>query len=420
MSLPSAARNKVAGANPTLPSGGTLFPKETGTGNILNFGTTGKTEHEFYTAKDFPVITDETNKLNRPYKLAVPIPFLGSVSICKLSASQGYSILTNDMHGRQKKVSNYRQDKNGNFEAEPISWVQYNYLKQKRLFNQKECSAVVNLLKDNLDGTLSIPNANDLLTGSFQKIYYGQETEMFYDMREFNDKAWGGGIAFNLDVLYIGIFPVPAFTVWPSVTFSQNQLRTAATNKVIFAAGILESVEAYDGESLVRTENIKWDKLNGQTILTSVTNDFDDLIYNYSKPAYQEYQGMGAAYRNVDLTFEVYAVRPYIGRSGWYEFSLGGNLTQSVLQPGDEIVLYHIDSLATSGPIQRVFYVGNVDGDNIFETDQSLTNVVYSCLITRSGYRNQLAVSAETISALQDPTKPGTPVTYSKTFTVPK
>ncbi len=101
MSLPSAALAGKTILNNTIliPDGQPLFP--TGTG--VNYGTSGKTTHEFYTAKDFPVTFDETEKANKQYKLSVTIPFLGSISIVKLATTQGYSIVTNDMHGKTEK-----------------------------------------------------------------------------------------------------------------------------------------------------------------------------------------------------------------------------------------------------------------------------------------------------------------------------
>ena len=414
MSLPSAAAAGKALLNVTLSDAQALFPIGTG----VNYGTSGKTVHEFYTAKEFPVITDETDKANKQYKLSVPVPLLGSISITKLTTSQGYSIVTNDMHGRQKKVSNYRQDKTGAFEPEPMSWVKYNYLSEQKVVNKENVSSLVNGLKENPDGTLGIPNAQN---ASLPTVHLGQETEFFHDMRQFEDNAWGGGARGNLDIVYIPllfvVIPIPVPTVWPSISKSSSQLRSSVTNKVIFRSGILESVEAFDGGSLVKTQNLKWDKLTGATVLTSVNNNFDASVYSYSRPAYLEYQGMGAACQNIGLQFSISSVQKDPYKNELYQFYAA--LPAATLRPGDEILLYPDESEFTT-PIVRVIYTGNREGDDILYTEQPLTSTKYKCMIVRSGYRNQLQVTAGTITALQDPSAKGTEVIYTKIISVPK
>ena len=413
-SLASAARAGKVVKNVTLPDNNqSLFPAG------LSYGTTGKTEHEFFTAKDFPVITDETEKVNRPYKLAVPVPFLGNISVSKLAASQGYSIVTNDMHGKPKKVSNYRQDKNGYAEPEPISWIKYNYLSEQKIYDQEKVNVLANILKDNGDKTLSVPSAGN---AGLPSIILGQETELFSDMRQFEDRTWTGGARINTDVMYIPIafvpVPVPIPTVWPSINKSQNLLRTSVTNKVIFKSGILESTEAYDGGSKMVTRNVKWDKVTGTPILTTTNNNFDALVYNYSIPAYTQYEGMGAAYQNIGLSFEISSVVKDPYKDGQYSFYT--SLADGVLYPGDEVILYEFaDEL--NKPLAKAVYTGKIDNDNLLYTQDGLALKKYKCLIIRSGFRNQLAVSAGTITALQnDPSVKGTPVTYTKTITIAK
>src|SRR5690606_39160014 len=102
MSLASAFQAGELVKNITLSDGNALFPQG------ASFGTSGTTVHEFYTAKDFPVITDETEKYHKPpFRFAQSFPYVGSIAVSKLAATQGYSIITNDMHGKPKMISNY-------------------------------------------------------------------------------------------------------------------------------------------------------------------------------------------------------------------------------------------------------------------------------------------------------------------------
>ncbi len=317
---------------------------------------------------------------------------------------------------KQRKISNYRQATTGKFEDEPMSWVQYNYRSKMEVRGKEKVSTLVNTLSDNGDGTLGL-NA----TGA--KVDFGQEVEFFHDMREFEDNAWGGGARYNTDIVYIPIIiavvPIPIPTIWPSISKSTTQLRTAVTNKVIFRSGILESVEAFDGGSLVKTNNLKWDKLTGAVILTSVNNNFDDPVYSYNLPAYTQYAGMGAAYQNMGVTFEISAVQRDRYKPQLYQFYPAAALPRGTLVPGDEILLYPIGNDFET-PIAKVIYTGNIEEDDILYSEQPLSATTYRCMVVRSGHRNQLNVSAGAISALQDPSEKKAVVIYNKTISVPK
>ncbi|UII21531.1 hypothetical protein [Fulvivirga ligni] len=402
----------------TLSDGEPLFPS----GPNITYGTSGMKVSEFYTAKDFPVITDETDKVNKPYKLSVMVPFLGSIGISSLASSQGYSIITNDMHGKPKKVSNYRQDNTGSIEPEPISWVKYNYRSSQKIYKQKKINELGNIFKDNGDGTISLASSNEINNNSISKMTLGQETELFMDMRHYEDNAWTGGARLNVDIVYIPllfvIIPLPVPTVWPRVSKSSTDLKTASTNKVIFKSGVLESVEAYDGGSLVKTTNLKWDKLSGEVLLSTVNNNFDDPVYTYSIPAYTKYSGMGGAYQNVGFGFTIGNVQANPYKNDLFTFSTPSNVELS-LHPGDEILLYdHNGEL--ENPIGKGIYIGSEGGEMILYSNNSLAATEYKCMIIRAGYRNQLMAKVSSITALDDPSQSQGTTTYSKTISIPK
>ncbi|MGB5928373.1 MAG: hypothetical protein WBH03_09360 [Cyclobacteriaceae bacterium] len=417
-SLPSAYMNGKEVNNITLSDGKPLFPK----GNDISFGTSGLNVHEFHTAKDFPVITDETDKANKPYKLSVMVPFLGNISVSKLASSQGYSIITNDMHGKPKINSTYRQDYAGNIEQEPASWVKYHYRSKTVFSQQKAVNALNNVMKDNGDGTLSLTTEAEQNDPAVEKVTMGQQTEFFMDMRRYEDNAWSGGAAVNLDIVYIPLLfvvvPLPIPSVWPRVSKTTTELRTASTNKVIFRSGVLESVEAYDAGSLVKTHNLKWDKMSGQVVLNSVNNNFDQPIYSYTIPAYRKYQGMGPAYQNIGFTFGINNIQAAQYKPDIFSFStLSGN--EAYLQPGDELLLYSFTSDLNS-PVTRGIYMGKEGGNLMLYSKTNLSANEYKCMIIRAGYRNQLNVSAGSIRALDDPSEDASYKTYSKQISIPK
>ncbi|HEY0651761.1 MAG TPA: hypothetical protein VGD65_01495 [Chryseosolibacter sp.] len=416
-SLAAASRAGKNVKNITLSDGSKLFPQGTG----VSFGTSGMTVHEFYTAREFPVITDETEKINKPYKLNVTVPFLGNISTSKMTTTQGYSIVTNDMHGKPKKVSNYRQDRDGKIESEPISWVKYNYGSESKIYEQEKVFSVTNEFKDNGDGTLSRLSAADLSNPSLEKFSLGQENEFFLDMRQHEDKTWGGGARVNTDIVYIplvfAVVPVPIPTVWPNIGKSTSQLRSAVANKVIYKSGVLVSTEAFDGSSTIKTENLKWDKITGQPVLTTVNDNFNAPVYSYSIPAYTQYQGMGAAFQNAGLTFSIEGVQAAQYTQNQYNFSVkAGNQS---LFPGDEILLYPATG-ELANPIARVIYNGEENGRKVLYCATALSATAYQAMIVRSGYRNQLNVQAGSVTALEDPSVTLSTKTYSKHLSIPK
>lgn len=417
-SLASAFKAGKEIQNIVLDDGDPLFPD----GEGENYGTTGATEYEFYTSREFPVISDETEVNPKPYNLSVPIPLLGTVSVANLTASQGYSIITNDMHGRQKKISNFRQSADGIIEESPISYVQYNYLSKNKSYQSAKVRELHTQFVEASDNILKVASPADVSNSALTKFTLSQENEFFADMREYKDQTWLGGADINLDILYIpiifAIIPVPAPMVWPSVSKSESLLRTAVTNKVIFKSGILESVEAYDGGSKVVTKNLGWDKLTGQAVLTEVNNNFDNPVYSYSIPAYTKYQGMGAAYQNIGFFFDVRNVQAYDENKKLYRFKNPSSKVFDMLHPGDEFILY-TDEEGTEAAI-KVYYDGEREGEKVFYSSTVPQQVDYTARIVRSGYRNQLNVMAGSVTALENPLEAGESVRFTKNIKVAK
>jgi hypothetical protein len=194
-------------------------------------------------------------------------------------------------------------------------------------------------------------------------------------------------------------------------------LKTAVTNKIVFKSGILESTEAFDGGSLIKTSNVKWDKLTGTVVLTKANNNYNDAVYNYTIPAYLQYPGMGAAYQNAGAAFVMNGILPVPYREKQYKFSTP--LAEAAMFPGDELVLYS-GSEGLSDPVATAVYIGTEGGEKIIFCETPLSGTEFRAMILRSGFRNQLNVSAGSITALQDPSVPGPTNVFSKRITIPK
>lgn len=362
--------------------------------------TTGAVVNEFYTARDYPVQVDHTNMEVIPRGNNIPIPLIGMISYTGRFASQGFSIKLNDMHGKPKAVSNYRQDSNGQLDLHPISWVKYHYRDETRFPGTEKA---YRLLNSQVKTVLYDVDPADLTQAETEDRLLGVEHEFFLDMRESSSNSGSFGINANAEV----IPPVVIPPVWPSLNDNITLVRTASTNKIIHQTGIVEQIEAYNEGSLVKTDNLLWDAQTGQVLLSSVTNDYDDPVYSYSYPAHWAYDRMGPAYQNIGLEFSASNIGSDIGGEV-YPATLnsfaGGAHPDSLLAPGDEFVV----NKGGGTDIEHAIYVGkNGSGDYLFFAQNSIKNLSATTdfKLVRSGRRNHLDVNVQQITALKDPTK---------------
>ena len=380
--------------------------------------STGAVVTEFYTAKDFPVITDETAIDSRPFKLFIPIPFIGEIRTNNITATQGYSITLNDMHGKLKSVTNYGMDTQGNLLSEPESSVTYFYSAD----NLETPEGIPALELDN--NVLVIYGDQVTASGKYETdtatATVGVEYDFFTDQRKNRNFSVSAGIDFNTE----GLFPFP----WPSFSCNTNDVRTAVTNKIIHKTGILTRVEATDGQSRVITENKVFDAQTGRPLLVTVTNDYEAPIYRYDIPANWEYDNMGAAYKNIDFSFiaDISSVNGTwdnfkIDPSGitWNTSSvtLSFDEVYNILAEGDEFILTYDDdddgvfeSAETKGRatlIERKEYCNSTTPVRtlLFHTPENVAASHKVMLrVVRSGRRNLLGVNAGSIVALDNPT----------------
>lgn len=359
--------------------------------------TTGKTVNEFYTAYDFPVLVEASTIQKVEKNDWYPVPFIGMYDSKKLGATQGYKIELNDMHGKPKRTGIFGMTADGKFSTDELSSVEYRY---------KEKSNVVYEGKKihKLDNTVNALT-HDAISAQHEM---GVEYDLFTDSRSSSTHAGSGGVDINFDQEQIFTIAITAPIPWPSFTYNQRDLNMIVTNKVVNRKGILIETVASDGLSTVSTKNLMFDALTGRTLLTSVQNNFEKPIFNYSMPAHWYYSGMDAAYKN--FGFEV-ASKPFVNRFN-YEIILGGFTLdeQNKCEIGDEILLTTNDP--SLGSKKAYIAAKTISGaDNRIHVKPFTTNGFdgyfkdnYSFKIIRSGHKNLINADAGSIVALKDPT----------------
>lgn len=390
-------------------------------GSDLNTST-GVTEHRFYTAKEFPVIVDETDITNPPFNIWIPIPFVGQINVNHLTATQGYSILLNDMHGKPRSIKSFALNRDRDLMDEQVSSVQYLYSAKSRIYEGKNVLELDNKLMTVLDDG-DHANAADGSAYSVTKEerLVGVEYEFFTDMRESKTIGLLTGADLNLDVIGSSP-PIVTPTLWPSFSETSNQLRTLVTNKIIHKTGIMVKTVATDGLSTVSTKNELFDALTGKPLLTTVKNDFDDPVYNYEYPAHWVYDGMGPAYKNLGFQFtgQIHQVHPgtdrfslvmdetYLHTRGGHDFDDESDLLDILVEGDEYIVEIDADNKKAKATLVEIMEY-NGEPLLMFQTGIDLVTGDIGKTIdfatVRSGRRNHLAASVGSVTALSDPTE---------------
>ena len=343
---------------------------------VVKKHATGKVVTEHYTTHDFPTLVDYTDLDIRPDEMKSPLlKILNVISINHLTASQGFSIETNDMDGKVKSEKVY-----GEGQTAPISRVDFKY----------------NVGSDGkLDNNLTTINSK----GETQTNLLGVNYDLINDFNESNSTTKTLGADGNLAAFILLIFPGIVPTVLPRFAYHENILRTATTTKVVHKTGILIEKVAYDLGSRVSTKNLAWDAKSGQVLLTKTINEFDDNYYNFNYPAYWNYENMGMASENINLQGELVNNQSYFDIKNFASTDIS-----KYFKIGDELVLGNGTKLWVNG------YNSNANKTQIQLIDRNGNSINQSTLpndlnfkIVRSGYRNQQMASMASVTSMINP-----------------
>lgn len=249
----------------------------------------GMQETEFFTTRDFPVITDFTNFDHQSRKQYKP-PFINQVLNFNkkdyVTLTQGFRIILNDMNGKMKAQTSYPE----NDYKTIINSTRY-YYRTVQTGNNKY----------KLDNILPVVSGPD---GKITNKLIGKEVEVMNDFREHFSYTYAKQIPLNLDVF--GFPPFLAFipSIFRMGFRDESLFRSATTLKVINEYGILDSVVNNDKGSIVSTKNLVYDAETGDVLLTRTKNEFKKPVYQFNYPAWWTESGMEPAYRNIDLTYK--------------------------------------------------------------------------------------------------------------------
>ena len=360
----------------------------------------GYEETEFYTAYDFPTMTDRSMLSPENKKRFKPsiANFLRLNARNFLSISQGFKVELNDMHGKLKSQATYPEDDHEN----PISYT-YNFYKVENPHTQvKQLSNTVWVINEKGE----IDTAGVI----------GKDVEIMMDMRQQLSITNGNNFNVNGDLFTIPF--VPPFFLLPSflglAQREETRFRSVATTKVIQRYGILDSVLHIEKGSKISTKNMLYDSETGDVLLTRTQNEYNDPVYNFSYPSHWAYEGMGGAYRNIDVVLNHLTIREGKITGGLPP----GTTDTTFFASGDELLiisrqqtggtdcneeiasfpnywkLWAVDANIIAGGPKQIFFL-NADGVPFTGYDISLK-------IIRSGRKN-INVPVGSVTSLNNP-----------------
>lgn len=332
----------------------------------------GYSEFEFFTAKDFPIRTDYT-----PLKTLehFPNPWAGSYNFNKktvFSATQGYVIETNDMHGKLKSQKNYRYGTDN-----AISYIIYHYKTNPN--DAKRLNSKFKVVSK---------------SGTISETEIGMEYDIITDFR--NNKTSSTDVGAEGNVMFTPPF-IFLLSIVPSFFKTNDEFNCAVVTKNIQRYGLVEKIESYSEGQFNVTEFLVLDEKTGEPVVTRNSTLFEDKspnntidgenYYDYTIPAYWAYNSMSQASENYRAKFSL-----NLNQSGTAFFSGAKNM----FHEGDEIKLN----------LGLVGWVIEVNDNSIRVIDKSgavVSGSYDNATIIRSGYRNLCSAMAATYKGLTSP-----------------
>ncbi|WP_183574646.1 hypothetical protein HDF18_01220 [Mucilaginibacter sp. X5P1] len=359
---PTVTYSKVTVAD--LDKTGALPPQ---TGTIVN---------EFYTSKDFPVKVTALPVVPYEYKPNAQYSLTQTNSDDELCMSQGYSIELNDMNGKTKATTVYDQS------GAVISSTAYYY------------NATNNGNGMSLNNNVQVVNPSTLQVSS---QVLGRDVDFFTDFREQQTDNTGKAVNIGFD-----IFPIPPFLPFfglPHIPVHENDdrklFRSACAVKVIQNYGILSKVVKAENGSSITTDNLAYDALTGEAVVTRTKNEFNRPIYSANIPAYWIYNGMGAAYQNLGVSFSQFTTNANGEINSAYASYLHGGDEIVDTQSGIHYWVIYNQAASGSGNTKKLIDInGNINASYV---------PVGLVKIVRSGFRNMLTAGGTTLVSLNSP-----------------
>lgn len=350
--------------------------------DTVSLAQSGINISEFYTAKDFPTRTDRRGALYAPMKIpAVPIPFIGSITVQHSGYSMGYQFEKFEgIYGSLKSVATYPYSPDEPT-APPIQQSVYSY---KRKSNDQKA----------LDDRVTVLQSEGLK----EDVYLNKNIDFYIDEIEASSFHASLGAQPNLNYMPPATF-LPG--LFPSFSYLEKSTRYLTTNKVIYTYPVLDKIEQFKDGAKVTTSTLAYDGETGESIITAVTNEWGNPVYTYYFPAHWTYEQMKGAYKNYKARISV----RYNSANSKYELHpgsglVGGQIPTDLLQEGDFLISHSTGLFYYVSDLDRAANTFDLKArDNaspVFPSSPQIFTVM------TSGYRNLQSLKKGHIVSLVD------------------
>jgi YD repeat-containing protein len=394
-----------------LPSASVGYSKVTVNNIHKGKTSTGSEVHEFYTCKDYPFVATKTT-IEKEKNVPINIGFsAGGFSMSYYHhtpyLSQGYSFVSNGMHGQPKRIAKYA---NG-VTTTPMAEEMYEYYTQ---------TEQVKVMDENLYIS-TVPIG-----------YLGKEAEILSERRQVTDVAISASVGADITVGGGILLIPPVFPAIPAVystEFSggagvnEKIMHTHVTSKIISYPAIVKKVTNISDGLKNITENLVIDKFTGKPVVTRTYDEYENNNYN-SNYLTQNFMA-GYSYPNMrpkSINERKRSTAIFKNTSGYYlDYTVtltGGGTTCNSYEMNKFIEGDFVE--VTFGTDKAVFHISNVDyannkvvllssGINTYNSGvvpSGLANQNCNIEILRSGYTNQLnAQTGSVVFNLNDPSQ---------------
>ncbi len=228
--------------------------------------------NEYHTAEEYPVEA-YTTKIKDKTEFGFGFGGYVSYFLKKQWATQGFSFVLNDMHGKPKRMATY----SGNYAD--ISTLNESLVISEESYEYYEPGAEVPVKSS--------------LYGATEQASLGKEVDITLAQKAFEEETIDGNVEVDFTVGMFAIIPVPFATAIPEITWTEGGVATHTSSKVIRYPAILKQTTSYQDGIRHITEQVAFDKFTGNAIATRSYDEFKGNYLSESVLANWEYQAMG-------------------------------------------------------------------------------------------------------------------------------
>lgn len=347
--------------------------------NIVSTGSEpGFTALDFFTARDYPTKITNTDLDDFPeYFPAVNISIL-AVRKGGTTATQGYAIHHNGMHGRVKSMRRC----SGSFSSfDERTWQVVESIEHEYYEPGEE----IPVLSANAAGEAGIAMA---VRGMEMDLH--TETHTVHDLTAYAKVDGDIGVVFPLAVM--------GHIAPPQALLKDQYLKTAVVTKVVSHAVFEKSTRVLRDGRVIRSENVAFDDVTGQPIIVRTYDEFanmqspagtqDGSLMDYTIPAYMLYPPMGPVSDGEVLQ----AMGTNVSVSGATVTIAATTSFTSHCTPGDIVMLE--GSGSTSFAQVMSISGANLVCGHVTNAPQATTSGGMTATVVRSGRTNQLTAVA--------------------------